>query len=327
MRTSARRVAVVVAIALYALSGCGLFTGDRPTAPITPERDTLRVGVGSPIDTAPLRMAVADGAFARAGLRVELVEQESQENGLARLAAGNLDVAFATDVALFKAAAAGTALQLQGEAYTSSGFTMALVTLPGSKYQEPGKPNGKKNPTIAVDTLNDLGTLTAKSMLGTAGVDVGKIKFIQRPFEAMPDTLRDNEADAAWMVEPFITKAAKELGARILADSARGATLDFPVSGYASSGLFAQSNPRTLALFRQVLGEAQQRADDQALVRQALPKFSGIDPTTASLVALGSYPTSLNGVRLQRVADLMHSTGLLAARLDVQSLLPQPGQP
>jgi hypothetical protein len=56
----------------------------------------------------------------------------------------------------------------------------------------------------------------------------------------MAAALRNGEVDAAWMVEPFITHAEKELGARILADGTRGATLDFPVSGYASSGIFAQ---------------------------------------------------------------------------------------
>jgi NitT/TauT family transport system substrate-binding protein len=48
---------------------------------------------------------------------------------------------------------------------------------------------------------------------------------------------------------------------------------------------------------------------------------------TAALVALGQYPTSLSGVRLQRVADLMRSTGMLADRLDVPSLLPKAGAP
>jgi ABC-type nitrate/sulfonate/bicarbonate transport system substrate-binding protein len=327
MGTGTRAIGVCLVVmlpALFVLGGCGLFTGNPPSGRTAPERTTLRVGVGSPVDTAPLRTAVADGSFGRAGLQVDLVEEASPEDGLAKLAAGELDVAFGTDVALFKAAAAGTALQLQGEAYTSATATMGLMTLPGSRYLDPG---AKKNPVIAVDTLDDLGTLTVTSMLGTAGVDPSKIKFVRQPFAQMPAALRDGGADAAWMVEPFLTEAAKDLGAHLLVDSSRGATLDFPVSSYASSGLFAQSNPRTLSLFRQVLGDAQLRAGNQTLVRQALARSPGIDELTASLVALGSYPSSLNGVRLQRVADLMHNSGLLGGRLDVQSLLPKSDLP
>jgi NitT/TauT family transport system substrate-binding protein len=305
--------------ALMAMSGCGLFSASQSAAQSPLERTSLRIGVGNAIDTAPLRLAVADGRFTRAGLHIELVEQDQRNDGLAKLAHGELDVAFASDVAMFRAAAGGTALQLQGEAYTSGHDTMALVTLPNSKYAEPGV---KKSPTIAVNMLDDLDTLATRSSLGTAGVDGDEIKFHQSPFDQMPQTLRDGKADAALMIEPFITEAEKELGARILADGARGAMLDFPVSSYASGGIFAQANPRTLALFRQVLGEAQQHAHDPAVVRAALPHFSDIDATTASLISLGGYPPSLNAVRLQRVADLMHSSGMLGDRLDVQALLP-----
>ncbi|WP_246244385.1 ABC transporter substrate-binding protein [Amycolatopsis pithecellobii] len=285
------------------------------------ERADLRVAVGNPIDTAPLRMAVADGSFTRAGLHVELVQEPDPLAGLNWLAGGTVDVAFATDVALFTVAARGTSLQLQGEAYTSAPYTMALVTLPGSAYTDLAD---KKAPKIAVDQENDLGTLAARSMFATAGGDPAKIKFVTRSYAQMPAALRDGSADAALMTEPFITNAQRDLGARVLADSSRGATMNFPVSAYAASGLFARTNERTLTAFRGVLADAQQRAADQSVIRQSLPRLAGLDETTAALISLGQYPTSLNGVRLQRVADLMHSTGMLAGRLDAPSLLPKP---
>lgn len=317
MSTRSRWLLLPLVAVLLTAGGCGVFGSSAP-APPPLERTTLRVGVGNAIDTAPLRLAVADGRFNRAGLKVDLVE-EGPDGGLGKLGSGDLDVAFASDVSLFRAAAGGTALQLQGEAYTAGSGTMGLVTLASSTYTDPG---AKKAPTIAVDMLDDLGTLAARSVLGTAGVDESKITFYQCPYDQMTKALNDGEADAAWMVEPYITKAEKELGAQIIADGARGATEAFPVSGYASNRLFAQANPRTLALFRQVLGDAQQYASDPAVVRAALPRFSDIDATSASLIALGTYPTSLNAIRLQRVADLMHNSGALADRLDVQSLLP-----
>jgi NitT/TauT family transport system substrate-binding protein len=155
-----RRVGLPLVGVLMAATGCGPFPHGQPAAAPAPERESLRVAVGSAIDTAPLCLAVADGRFTRAGLRVDLVEQGGQNDGLAQLAAGKLDVAFASDVAIFRAAAAGTAVQLQGEAYTAGSTTMALVTLPDSKYIEPG---AKKAPKIAVNMLDDLGTLAARS--------------------------------------------------------------------------------------------------------------------------------------------------------------------
>ncbi|WP_340686540.1 ABC transporter substrate-binding protein [Amycolatopsis coloradensis] len=318
--TKMRVLAIPLVAALLVTAGCGVFSrGDASTdAPL--ERTELRIGVGNPIDTAPLRVAVADGKFTAAGLSVTLVEVPADQ-AIGKLAAGEIDLAFASDVSIFRASAAGTALQLQGEAYTAGRNTMALVTLPGSDYTEPTL---KKSPKIAVNMLDDVGVLAARSVLGTAGVDVNRIQFKQHPFDRMPQALQAGEVDAAWMVEPYITRAEKELGASILADGARGATLDFPMSSYVSMGAFGQANARTLAAFRKVLGEAQVRAADPAVVRDALPSFSDIDRTTASLISLGTYPVSLNGIRLQRVADLMHNSGLLGARLDVQSMVARP---
>lgn len=316
-----RGVAIILVAALCTLTGCTSGNPAHPASAGAPERTTLRVGAGNPIDTAPLRLAVADGSFTRAGLDVTLVEEQTQQDGLTGLSTGNMDVAFATDVTFFNAAANGTALQLQGEAYASAPYTMSLVTLPSSDYTDVA---AKKAPRIAVDDQNGLGKLAVDSMVATAGGDPTKIKFVTRSYDRMPAALRDGSADAALMIEPYLTQAQQDLGARVLADSSRGATANFPVSSYATSGLFAQSNPRTLAVFRQVLGEAQQRAAaDQSTVRRALPKLARVDDSTAALITLGEYPTSLNGVRLQRVADLMHDTGMLAERLDVLSLLPK----
>jgi NitT/TauT family transport system substrate-binding protein len=324
MPLSSGRVAAVLVAALVLLTGCSWLSADRPAPQAPPERASLRVGVGNPVETAPLRIAVAEGRFAGAGLRVELVELETPQEGLRRLAAGDLDVTFASDVAIFKAAATGTALELQGEAYTSGDNTMALVTLPGSKFTEP---SARRAPTIAVDMPDDLGTLTTRSTLATAGLDPARIQFVTRPFGEMTAALSSGAADAAWMVEPYITMAEKELGARVLADCSRGATMNFPMSSYTAGKPFAGANPRTLALFRRILGQAQQYATDPGIVRTALTGFAKIDKTTASLLSFGTYPTSLNGVRLQRVADLMHTSGLIGDRLDVQSLLPRPDLP
>ncbi|MBB4687954.1 ABC transporter substrate-binding protein [Amycolatopsis jiangsuensis] len=308
---------------LFASTGCGLFQSADSPQPPPPERTTLRVGVATPIDTAPLRIAAASGKFREAGLNVELVDLGT-DDGVAKLTSGRVDVTFASDVSLFRAAAAGTALQLQGEAYTSGDNTIALVTLPGSDYREP---TSKKSPKIAVDRTDDVGALTARSVLATAGVDPAKVRLQASPFSQMPEVLQSGGADAAVMVEPFITQAEKELGAQILADGSSGATLDFPASGYAATGAFAAANPRTLAAFRRVLTQAQLAAADPATVRDALPSFSDIDATTAALISLGSYPTTLSATRLQRVADLMHSSGQIPNRLDVQAMLPVENQP
>ncbi|WP_028661636.1 ABC transporter substrate-binding protein [Saccharomonospora saliphila] len=320
MRTSARVVGGLGAVLL--LGACSVVDLTEPgDAPPPPETDVLRVGVGNAIETAPVRIAVENGVFERAGLRVELVEQTGGKAALESLTNGQLDVAFASNVALFRAAADGTPLRLQGEAYVAGSDSMALVTPPDAEVTEPGDLHA---PRIAVAERAGLGTLTSGSVLDTVGIDEKSITFVPGPTSGRMEALRAGEVDAAWMVEPYITLAQKDHGARVLADCARGATETFPMSSYASTKEFTEGHPRALALFRHALAEAQRLGTDHTRVRQALPRLTDLDEVTASLVSLGSYPPVVNAVRLQRVADLMQGAGMLRDRLDVRSMVPEP---
>lgn len=317
MRTQGR-VLFVLAVVLLLGSCSFLDETDAPTAP-GPEKERLSVGVSNAVETAPLRLAVSDGLFRRGGLQVELVELDD-DDPIEALTEQRVDVVFADNVTLFHAAATGTKITLQGEAYVAGTGSMALVTLPGSPYTDPSR---LPAPRIAVPTPDGLGALTSRSVLRAAGVDPAAISFEVIPFDGMVDALREGRVDAAWMTEPHLTVAQKEHGALVLADCAHGATEDFPMSAYATTEEFGAAHPRTLALFRDLLAEAQQKGADDGTVRRALPRLADVDEVTASLVSLGTYPQVVHAERLQRVADLMHGSGQLTERLDVGALVPR----
>ncbi|WP_238412688.1 ABC transporter substrate-binding protein [Saccharothrix deserti] len=282
------------------------------------ERNTLRIGVLPVVDVAPLRLAYNNKLFEKAGLQVQLVPLNSESEGIKQLDT-TLDLTWSTHVTLFRSFAEGTELQLQGEAYQAGANTMALVTLDPA-YDSPGK---LPSPRIAVPSTEDVGALTTKAVLKTAGVEKQRIKPVEMPFGEMINAMRAGQVDAAWMTEPFITQAQRNTGARILTDTAVGPTKDFPMSGYASSKKFADGNPRTLALFRQVLRDAQEAAsNDKLSVQNALTGYMDVDQQTAALVSVGTFPLSLNPVRLQRVADMMDTEEVLRERLDVGGMLP-----
>jgi hypothetical protein len=46
-----------------------------------------------------------------------------------------------------------------------------------------------------------------------------------------------------------------------------------------------------------------------------------MSPQSASLITIGSYPTSLNAASLQRVADLMFNFEMLSPALTVSSMI------
>lgn len=317
-RAKALRLAAVL-ITCVLTASCSLFGSSSNSGTADMERNVLRIGVLPVVDVAPLRIALTEKLFEKAGLTVNLVTQPSEAEAIKQLDT-TLDITWATHVSLFRSVAEGTELQLQGEAYQAGPNSMALVTFAGSDYDDPGK---KAAPRIAVNSETDIGALTTRAVLDTAAVEKQKIKFTSMPFGDMENALKGGAVDAAFMIEPFITKAQRNIGAKILTDTARGPTLDFPMSGYASSKKFAEQNPKTLKVFRDVLRVAQQRAQANKLaVQDSLTSYADVDGPTAALVSVGTFPLSLNPIRLQRVADMMDTEDVLSGRLDVQQLLP-----
>ena len=312
-----RLVAVLMTCVLTA--SCSLFGSSSDGANADLERNLLRIGVAQVVDVAPLRIALTEKLFEKHGLQVNLVYQTDDTEAIKQLDT-TLDITWATHVSFFRRVAEGDQLQLQGEAYQAGQNSMALVTGPKSDYDDPTK---RPTPSIAVNNKTDIGFLTTRAVLDTAAVEKGKINFREMPFADMEKALNAGEVDAAFMIEPFITKAQRNIGAKILTDTARGPTLDFPMSGYASSKKFAEANPKTLKAFRDVLREAQQRAQANKLaVQDSLTSYADVDQSTAALVSVGTFPLSLNPIRLQRVADMMDTEEVFDERLDVGALLP-----
>nr|BFF03075.1 ABC transporter substrate-binding protein [Streptoalloteichus tenebrarius] len=306
----------------WLLGGCG---GEAPrpdgaSHPDRPEKDVVRVGVLPVPDVAPLHIGDREGIFARHGLRLEMVQMDLAGENRVDLDSGPVDVLFDSWVSVFANYGSNPDLRLVGEAYQSAPLTTGLVIPAQSTYRKLGD---RPKPRIAVNNPRGLGVLLTSAALGSHGVGPGDVQWVHLPFESMNAALTSGEADAAWMIEPYITSLQITSGTRLLADTATGPTADMPRSGYVCGRRFAERNPRTLAAFRAALVESQHRGADRAEVVRTLPTYAGIDPGTAALMAHGAYPLTLTSVRIQRVADLMHGYRLLSAPVRVDDFIPK----
>ena len=131
--------------------------------------------------------------------------------------------------------------------------------------------------------------------------------------------------DAVQAIEPFGTQMARSMGARMVADLSSGPTAQFPIAGYAATTKFAGKNPKTVAAFQRALVKGEGMAADRKLVEQIVPTYAkGIDANVAATMSYGTYPTSLDATRLQRVPDVMQQFGYITTKMDVKPLLLAP---
>ncbi|MGH3253192.1 MAG: ABC transporter substrate-binding protein, partial [Trebonia sp.] len=236
------------------------------------------------------------------------------------LVSGRTDVVLGQWTTAVAAEAKGTRLAAIGEGNAGSTGLEELVTSPGSKITSLPQLAGK---TIAVNAPNGLPQLLTERLLQDNGVPVSGVRFTAVPFPLMGAALARHEADAAFMVEPYLSQAEEKYGVTELADLNQGSTAGVPVTGYFTTRAWEAANPAAAAAFTTALRQGQQTAaTDRAAVEQALIRHLHISPVVAAVMSPGTYPVGpVDAVHLERVADLMQASGLLPRSAPVAAIV------
>jgi NitT/TauT family transport system substrate-binding protein len=313
-----RRAAAICAAAITA-TGCG-GTATTPGGGGL-EKTHLTVAVLPATDDAPFWLALKDGYFREEGLTVTPKVVAQSTLAIPEMVHGSVDVIGGGNyVSFFQAQARGAVdIRVIAPAGSCTKDDFSVVALPSSGIRSPTGLAGK---TIAVGLTNSISTLTITEMLRADNVSAASVHYVAVPYLDMLAALKKGDVAAASMVEPFLSEAEASLGAQVIQAQCQGPTASLPLSGYFATAAWAQANPHTARAFAAAIDRAQALADnDRAAAEKILPTYiKGISGVTA-IVNLNAYPTSLDPVLIQRVADLMLSGGLLKMHLDVAPLL------
>ncbi|MGV9778543.1 ABC transporter substrate-binding protein [Streptosporangium sp. NPDC003464] len=316
----AGRAAIAGLAAVLALSACG-GSDDKPDTANASGLEKSKISIGAlPIpDSAALYIADKKGFFKAEGLTVDIQVVQGGAQAQQSLFGGSLDATQTNYVSTFLATAAGNKPKIISDLYQATPNSFNLMVAKDSSIKTPADLKGKK---IAVNSLRNIGTLAVTSVLKTHGLTDKDVEFLEFPFPDMAGKLEQGVVDAAWMTEPHLTAVQKNIGAQKLADTMVDSTADFPIAGVIVTEDFAAKNPKTVAAFQRAVAKAQQiSASDRKAVEEILPTYTKIDAATAAVITLGTFPTSLDETRLQRVADLMLEQGLLKSKIEAKSLL------
>jgi NitT/TauT family transport system substrate-binding protein len=327
-RSRTRILVPPLAIALLALSGCGGLSGNAGgTSPNGLEKTTLNVAVVPAVDSAGFFVALHEGLFAQQGLTIHYTPAISSEEVISQQLTGTYDITGGNYVSFIQHYVVDhQPLEIVAEGSVMQQGTQAIYTMPGSKIKTLKELKGH---LLGINAPLNINYLLAASVLTENGIKLAQVRFPTAPipFPTMAAALAAGKIDAAAMPEPFASAAEQQYGVVPLADLNQGATQNFPIQGYVATKSWVQQNPGTLRAFLTALSQGQEIADtSRGAVERAMEALSGpmngqIPPLVAAVMAVNIYPTSIDKVRVQRVADVMYQFGLLRSRFDVTPMI------
>ncbi|GGS89306.1 sulfonate ABC transporter substrate-binding protein [Planobispora rosea] len=315
------RHSLIGLVTVLALASCGgSETAAAPSNAKGLEKTELNIGVVPVPSSAPLFIAQEKGFFKEEGLTIKTETIQAPQAVMPKILNGSIDAFLTSYVSLITISDSGAAkLKMLAESQQGAPGINAVMVVKDSPLKEPKDLKGKK---IAVNVVKALGEVTISAQLKVHGLTPADVKFVPVPFAEQLAQLKAGTVDAAWLVEPYISAAQKDLGARVLIDTLSGQTEGLPLDGWAATDEWISKYPKTAAAFQRAINKAQQiAATDRQELNKVIPGFTQIPAEVASSMAMGTFSTSLNPSRVQRVADLLSEFQIIKNKVDATTLL------
>ncbi|MBB3087022.1 ABC transporter substrate-binding protein [Geodermatophilus sabuli] len=304
--------------ASLALAACGSDDAGGGTASGGGEGPAqLTVGYFPLVHTAIAVHADEAGLFDEQDLDVTLEQTSGGAQAIPSLIAGEYDITYGNYTSALLAAQQGLPVRIiAGNDVGAEDH--AIMVAPDSPYQAPADLAGAR---IAVNNLQNIGTVAVNAILEDAGVDVSTIQFLELPYPDMAAALDAGDVDAIWQVEPF-QASAKASGARVLFPLFSGPVDDMPVAGWLTTEQYAQENPEVIESFRAAMAAsmAELQGNREELVR-LVPTYSQVPAETVEQVQLPEWDAEVDRQQLQKMSDLMLEYGIISEEFDVETMI------
>jgi NitT/TauT family transport system substrate-binding protein len=285
------------------------------------------VSVVPAVDSAGFFVALQEGLFRQHGLTINYTPAVSSDEVIDQQVAGQYDITGGNYVSYIQHYVDDhQQLEIIAEGSVMQEGAQAIYTMPKDHITTL---SGLKGHLLGINAPFNINYLLAASVLTENGIKLSQVHFPTKPipFPAMGAELDSGKIAAAAMPEPFATAAEQQYGAVPLADLNQGATENFPIQGYVVTKSWAEQNPNSLKAFIAALTQGQQIADtSRASIERAMESLKGpqngqIQPIIAAVMAVNIYPTAIDKVRIQRVADVMYQFGLLKSPFNVSPMI------
>lgn len=265
------KLARLASLAAALLAALALLPG--PASAAAPLQK-IKVAYVRSLPMIPQAFAEQQGYFKAQGLDAEIITLNTGPAVVSAVVSGSADIGFTATVPMILARAEHQPIRifvaLNYEQYPSPEW----VFLAASKASGVTAMAGLKGKTIAINTFDGACDLLVRDHLRQAGIALDQVKIISIPFPQMQAALQLGNADAACIIQPFLTSMEKseKIQAHVLAG---GVVADLQKYGRVTlDGYFARpdwlaKNQKAAAGFMRAILEANRTlAKDLPLYRK-----------------------------------------------------------
>jgi NitT/TauT family transport system substrate-binding protein len=301
-------------------ASCGGGTGSTPSP--TAEAVTLRLGLISIVDVAPIYLGDQQGYFREQNLTLDKQIAQGGAAIVPAVVSGDYQFGFSNLVSEILAFSRGLKLQIvsqgvqAGDNPKSDPWAILALkdTITTCKNLE-----GK---TIAVNTLKNVGEITIKAACEKEGANVSSYKLQEMNFPDMFPAMQAGRIDAMWTVEPFVTQAKQASAAvHVISYNVVATYPRMTVATYFTTADYAAKNKRVVTRFQKAVNKSlDYAAAHPDAVRQIVPTYTRITAATAKDMVLPYWSHDLNKPSIEKQAELMVKYGLLDKKPDLSKL-------
>ena len=321
---SPRRVVATVTLGVLPLvlaAACGGSSGSTGASSTNKlEKTTIVVG-GTPTEAnAPLYLAIDHGFFKKHGLNVKLQIVQSSTTLVPSMLHGSIDIAAGQIAGLISSQAQGAGqFKVLASGLELTPGVNEILAMKSSKITSVA---GLKGKTIALNSPVGNGPLLIDSVLATFNLKPTDIKMSTIGFPDMGTALAAGRVDAVYSTQPYVQDMEQKQGARPVVDLDQGAAQGLLIAGFVATSQWVKKYPNTAKAFIAAITEGSKLADTNlAAVQQTLEKNLKIPANVVDVMATGTFPTSVDLVKLQQVEQLMVRYGQLKKPFDVSSMI------
>lgn len=325
-----RIIAALAAASVLGLSACGSGSPSSTGAGATSTGATgnagltkVTVGVIPIVDCAPIYLGDKQGFFKEEGLQLDIQTATGGAAIVPGVVSGSFDFAFSNLISVTVAKDKGLDLKFVANGASTTGEAgkdVGGVVVPaGSSIQSPKDLAGK---TVSVNNLSNIGDTTIKSVIEKDGGDAKSVKFVEVAFPDAPAALANKQVDAAWILEPFLSKAVAD-GGKIVSSNFVGMSPELDIAGYFTKADTIKGKAELAQKFTRAMNKSLEYAQAHPQeVRDIVGTYTKIDEATRANMILPRYRVEFNKDAFETLGAAAAKYGTLTKAPNAGDLLP-----